>query len=350
MSDLDLGALERALAEATPGPWRHHMDTMFGDTNAVGYDSRNGTAGEGARWWATGPDCRSHTQASTDAALIVAAVNALPGLIAEVRRLTRLHSEAEARVECRNELRHQVAAERARAEVAEAEAARLRKLFDDAGQGEHNVLALVDFYIARAEAAEADRATLVAEHNSLRASLNDAEAERDAAEEVGTRQRDRAKAAEADRDALRADHKRNLESWSNDLTLCLGERDALKAKLAEAERAKAECTTALITEERRYQALQDRWLTAQDRREGEDDERDALRKHRDELCAELRRVTDEKHQVFRKERDALRARVERLEAVVRRYAFAGEDCRSCARYDVHHDECPVGAALESSDE
>ena len=79
-------------------------------------------------------------------------------------------------------------------------------------------------------------------------------------------------------------------------------------------------------------------------------ERDALRKHRDELCAELRRVTDEKHQVFRKERDALRARVERLEAVVRRYAFAGEDCRSCARYAGHHDECPVGAAMESSEE
>ena len=46
------------------------------------------------------------------------------------------------------------------------------------------------------------------------------------------------------------------------------------------------------------------------------------------------------------DRDALRARVERLEAVVHRYAFVGEDCRSCAGYDVHHEECPVGAALE----
>lgn len=33
-----------------------------------------------------------------------------------------------------------------RAESAEAEVARLRKLFDDAGQGEHNVLALIDHY------------------------------------------------------------------------------------------------------------------------------------------------------------------------------------------------------------
>lgn len=54
---------------------------------------------------------------------------------------------------------------RARAERAEAEVKRLRKLFDDAGQGEHNVLALVDHYqreaieaVDRAERAEADLA------------------------------------------------------------------------------------------------------------------------------------------------------------------------------------------------
>ena len=35
---------------------------------------------------------------------------------------------------------------RAKLAASEAEAARLRKLFDDAGQGEHNVLALVDHY------------------------------------------------------------------------------------------------------------------------------------------------------------------------------------------------------------
>ena len=40
---------------------------------------------------------------------------------------------------------------------AKAEVERLRKLFDDAGQGEHNVLALVDHYIAEAEKAERER-------------------------------------------------------------------------------------------------------------------------------------------------------------------------------------------------
>jgi len=35
---------------------------------------------------------------------------------------------------------------RARCLAAEAESNRLRKLFDDAGQGEHNILALIDHY------------------------------------------------------------------------------------------------------------------------------------------------------------------------------------------------------------
>jgi hypothetical protein len=38
---------------------------------------------------------------------------------------------------------------------AQSEAARLRKLFDDAGQGEHNVLALIDFYQAETFESEA---------------------------------------------------------------------------------------------------------------------------------------------------------------------------------------------------
>lgn len=41
-----------------------------------------------------------------------------------------------------------------------AEVARLRKLFDDAGQGEHNVLALVDHYQAEAIEARAEVARL----------------------------------------------------------------------------------------------------------------------------------------------------------------------------------------------
>lgn len=46
---------------------------------------------------------------------------------------------------------------------------------------------------------------------------------------------ERVERAEAERDVLKADAKRNAESWSNEFTLCLGERDRLKAKLAEAE-------------------------------------------------------------------------------------------------------------------
>lgn len=43
----------------------------------------------------------------------------------------------------------------AAAAVAVAEAERLRKLFDDAGQGEHNVLALIDHYQHRSMEADA---------------------------------------------------------------------------------------------------------------------------------------------------------------------------------------------------
>lgn len=45
-------------------------------------------------------------------------------------------------------------------EDAQAEVARLRKLFDDAGQGEHNVLALVDHYQADAMRMSAEVARL----------------------------------------------------------------------------------------------------------------------------------------------------------------------------------------------
>lgn len=53
------------------------------------------------------------------------------------------------------ELNRQLDAAIKRAVEAEHERDRLRKLFDDAGQGEHNVLALVDHYQAAAMDAEA---------------------------------------------------------------------------------------------------------------------------------------------------------------------------------------------------
>lgn len=54
-------------------------------------------------------------------------------------------------------------AEATHADTLLAEVDRLRKLFDDAGQGEHNVLALVEHYQAETMKAQADVAELKAE-------------------------------------------------------------------------------------------------------------------------------------------------------------------------------------------
>lgn len=62
---------------------------------------------------------------------------------------------------------------RARVRELEAERDRIHKMFDDAGQGEHNVLALVDYYVHELEA---ERAELEA----LRAVAEAARAEHDA--------------------------------------------------------------------------------------------------------------------------------------------------------------------------
>ena len=56
---------------------------------------------------------------------------------------------------------------RARALAAEAESARLHKLFDDAGQGEHNILALLDHY--QEEEHREYRARILAEESFRRA-------------------------------------------------------------------------------------------------------------------------------------------------------------------------------------
>jgi ribosomal protein L11 methylase PrmA len=53
--------------------------------------------------------------------------------------------------------------------VVVAERDRLRKLFDDAGQGEHNVLALVDHYQRNSMDAGARLAALTTERDRLRA-------------------------------------------------------------------------------------------------------------------------------------------------------------------------------------
>lgn len=55
-----------------------------------------------------------------------------------------------------------------------AEVRRLRKLFDDAGQGEHNVLALIDHYIECADKAEDRAETAEAERLALARCIEDA--------------------------------------------------------------------------------------------------------------------------------------------------------------------------------
>lgn len=84
---LDLDELERLEREATPGPWKHWDadGVAWDDPKACGYDSREN--GRGAPYYCTGPRTESDTQAGRDAALIAAARNALPELLAEVRKL-----------------------------------------------------------------------------------------------------------------------------------------------------------------------------------------------------------------------------------------------------------------------
>jgi hypothetical protein len=78
---LDLDELEAALAKATPGPWRVEV--------------RGGQCGGTDEWWSehdvvcggqAGFTVGDDESAEADAALIVAAVNALPDLIAELRK------------------------------------------------------------------------------------------------------------------------------------------------------------------------------------------------------------------------------------------------------------------------
>lgn len=106
------------------------------------------------------------------ASLIERTLGHIPRLVAEVKRLReerdRLReaywppSESVQRIRAaeadRDQAREQLAAATSledHARALNAEVRRLRKLFDDAGQGEHNVLALVDHY--QDASIEADR-------------------------------------------------------------------------------------------------------------------------------------------------------------------------------------------------
>ena len=70
---LDLEELKQLAAEASPGPWIFRWDELFSATGKTLLASTN--VGEGV------------VEIEADGSLIVAAVNSLPALIAEVERL-----------------------------------------------------------------------------------------------------------------------------------------------------------------------------------------------------------------------------------------------------------------------
>lgn len=94
MADLDLDAIEALLAEGSPLPWRAYK---YGILGGPGWDSSNGDIAGDYQ-----DDMRGE-----DTALIVAAVNALPALVAEVRRLRAVRDAAanlqEQREDCDNQ-------------------------------------------------------------------------------------------------------------------------------------------------------------------------------------------------------------------------------------------------------
>lgn len=101
MTPVDIDHLEKLHAEATTGPWSYYPSTgrVEGVADIIVFETPYPVDHDG--------ECAAATH------------NALPALIAEVRYF--------------------------------------RKLFDDAGQGEHNVLALIDHYQNEAQAEFAER-------------------------------------------------------------------------------------------------------------------------------------------------------------------------------------------------
>ena len=118
---LDLEELERLEREATPGKWQDGTATCCPDMGWV-----DGPRGKGRVCPTHEGGKRTHTLDAADAALIAAARNALPALLARVRELeaerdryAKLHSEAEAQIECRSAMAAELRALREVAEAAE---------------------------------------------------------------------------------------------------------------------------------------------------------------------------------------------------------------------------------------
>lgn len=115
--------LRELLAKATPGPWRVHENPRRKDLEIHASDDAE---------IATVHDYGKEYEAAkeNDAALIVAAVNALPELLAQAAEIEALRAHCEALTGVRfSERCH--AALKARAEAAEARAARLGEVLCD---------------------------------------------------------------------------------------------------------------------------------------------------------------------------------------------------------------------------
>jgi hypothetical protein len=139
---LDLAALRSLVERATPGPWeiddeRSRYGEKYPNGDPIDDNDIHGIHGPGGVAIVK-TDCGVYPPDRPDAEFIAASRTAVPALLDMV-------------------------------EALKAEVERLRKLFDDAGQGEHNVLALVEFYQGQELAAEAERDALRARVERLEA-------------------------------------------------------------------------------------------------------------------------------------------------------------------------------------
>lgn len=85
---IDLNELERLLAEATPGPWAFDSySTVHSAPRIQEYEFDESVEPDVCKMPRTGHGDLGTVQGAKDAELIVAAVNALPNLIRELREL-----------------------------------------------------------------------------------------------------------------------------------------------------------------------------------------------------------------------------------------------------------------------
>lgn len=89
MTDADINQLRDLLRAATPGPWKNHTHEEDEDSDWATISATPVVARSGYKWTLTVGVCDGgdSVENAKNAALIVSAVNALPGLLDEVERL-----------------------------------------------------------------------------------------------------------------------------------------------------------------------------------------------------------------------------------------------------------------------